>query len=106
MKMTTNRLIALVALLSAATATALSGGGGSVVSAGSNGRNLRMAHHAADAEEVEVGGSGSRRLGLQRLAGYQPRTQVTDHAALDQDQASMEEELGLGKLSKAMNVYQ
>jgi len=50
--------------------------------------------------------SSSRRLEYSRLAGYEPRTQVTDQAALDEDQASMEEELFLGALLKAKNIYE
>jgi len=33
--------------------------------------------------------SRTRELSLQQIVGYQPRTQVTDHAALDQDQVRL-----------------
>lgn len=46
-----------------------------------------------------------RHLTLQRIVGYEPRTKVTDLAALDLDQKIMEQELFLSKLSKALNVY-
>lgn len=84
---------------------------GGVAAAGSGGAGNNVRGGAAAA--AAGGGSGNvdsnsgtrRRLVLQRLAGYQPRTQVTDEAALDQDQAAMEEELFLGKILKARNVY-
>lgn len=53
----------------------------------------------------DVKGLRARRLALYRIVGYLPRTQVTDFAALDVDQARMEEELFLGKMNQAKNVY-
>ena len=47
-----------------------------------------------------------RYLDFQRIVGYEPRTQVTDQAALDLDQAAFEQELFLGKFLKARTVYQ
>jgi hypothetical protein len=49
--------------------------------------------------------AADRRLSLQRIVGYEPKTQVTDHAAIDLDQKSMEQELFLERLIKARNVY-
>jgi hypothetical protein len=47
-----------------------------------------------------------RRLSFERIVGYQPTTQVTDHAALDLDQQIMERELASGNLIHARNVYE
>ena len=47
-----------------------------------------------------------RRLSFERIVGYQPTTQVTDHAALDLDQQIMEQQLALGNLINARNVYE
>jgi hypothetical protein len=47
-----------------------------------------------------------RRLSFERIVGYQPTTQVTDHAALDLDQEIMERQLALGSLITARNVYE
>jgi hypothetical protein len=47
-----------------------------------------------------------RRLSFERIVGYQPTTQVTDHAALDLDQQIMERELASGNLIYARNVYE
>jgi hypothetical protein len=47
-----------------------------------------------------------RRLSFERIVGYQPTTQVTDHAALDLDQEIMERQLALGSLIHARNVYE
>jgi hypothetical protein len=47
-----------------------------------------------------------RRLSFERLVGYQPTTQITDHAAIDLDQQLMEQQLALGSLITARNVYE
>jgi hypothetical protein len=47
-----------------------------------------------------------RRLSFERIAGYQPTTQVTDHAAIDLDMAIMNQQLSEGNLIKARNVYE
>jgi hypothetical protein len=47
-----------------------------------------------------------RRLSFERIAGYQPTSQVTDHAALDLDQQMMEQQLKAGKLITGRNVYE
>jgi hypothetical protein len=47
-----------------------------------------------------------RRLSFERIAGYEPTTQVTDHAALDLDQRIMDQQLALGSLITARNVYE
>lgn len=43
---------------------------------------------------------------MEKLAGYRPKTQVTDQAAIDLDQMMFEEELGEGRLPKAHNMYE
>jgi hypothetical protein len=43
---------------------------------------------------------------FERIVGYQPRTQVTDHAAIDLDQQIMEQQLAAGSLIHARNVYE
>jgi hypothetical protein len=47
-----------------------------------------------------------RRLSFERIVGYQPTTQVTDHAAIDLDQQIMEEQLSKGNLISGRNVYE
>jgi hypothetical protein len=49
---------------------------------------------------------GNRRLSYDAIVGYQPRTQVTDHAAIDLDQNSMEQRLSVMQLTKARNIYE
>jgi hypothetical protein len=49
--------------------------------------------------------SAERRLAFSRICGYEPRSQVTDMAALDLDQQAFEQELFLGKVSQARKVY-
>lgn len=61
---------------------------------------------ASAASTPLIRGLDERRLSLQRIVGYQPTTQVTDQAAIDLDQKVMEEELFLGQMVKALNVYQ
>ena len=41
-----------------------------------------------------------------RIAGYAPGTQVTDHNAVDLDQKVMEDHLKAGDFAKAMDVYE
>ena len=49
----------------------------------------------------------NRRLSFERIVGYQPTTQVTDHAAIDLDQQAMEDQLSAnGDHVKAKNVYE
>jgi hypothetical protein len=61
---------------------------------------------------LQLGSSASarvqseRRLSFERIVGYQPTTQVTDHAALDLDQRAMDQQLALGSLIHARNVYE
>jgi hypothetical protein len=66
---------------------------------------------AAD-RQVRSSSSGSsggthieRKLEFSRICGYEPQSQVTDQAALDLDQQIFEQELFLGKVSQARNVY-
>jgi len=59
----------------------------------------------SEASTPLIRGVDERRLSLQRIVGYEPRTQVTDQAAIDLDQKVMEEELFLGQMAKALNVY-
>ena len=40
-----------------------------------------------------------------RIAGYAPGSQVTDHNAVDLDQKVMEDHLSAGDFAKALNVY-
>ena len=40
------------------------------------------------------------------IVGYTPRTQITDHAAIDLDQQAMEGRLGHGQLIFARNIYE
>jgi hypothetical protein len=47
-----------------------------------------------------------RRLSFERIVGYQPTTQVTDHAAIDLDQAMMEQQMSAGNLIAGRNVYE
>lgn len=47
-----------------------------------------------------------RKLAYERLAGYQPRSQVTDYAAIDLDQGEMEAELFIGRFIKARIIYE
>jgi hypothetical protein len=47
-----------------------------------------------------------RRLSYERIVGYQPTSQVTDHAAIDLDQQMMEQQLAKGNLISARNVYE
>jgi hypothetical protein len=47
-----------------------------------------------------------RRLLFERIVEYDPTTQVTDHAALDLDQRIMDQQLALGSLIHARNVYE
>jgi hypothetical protein len=75
---------------------------------------LAIAAASADANVRGANGIGSssragpaeRRLEFSRICGYEPRSQVTDMAALDLDQQAFEQELFLGKLSQARNVYE
>ena len=48
----------------------------------------------------------NRRLSFERIVGYQPTTQVTDHAAIDLDQQAMEDQLSSGDHVKAKNIYE
>ena len=41
-----------------------------------------------------------------KIAGYAPGSQVTDHNAVDLDQAVMESYLGAGDFVKAKDVYE
>ena len=50
--------------------------------------------------------STERRLTYDRIVGYEPRSKVTDYAAIDLDQFMMEDRLSKGQLIKARNVYQ
>jgi len=50
--------------------------------------------------------SAERRLTFDRIAGYEPRSKVTDHAAIDLDQFMMEDRLSKGQLITARNVYE
>mmetsp|Transcript_16822 Transcript_16822/g.27930 ORF Transcript_16822/g.27930 Transcript_16822/m.27930 type:complete len:557 (-) Transcript_16822:69-1739(-) len=47
----------------------------------------------------------SRRLSYQELVGYEPRSQVTDHAAIALDQAQMEVALGAKDFELAKLIY-
>jgi hypothetical protein len=47
----------------------------------------------------------SRRLSFSRIAGYEPRSQVTDHAAIALDQRSMEDALSNGDFELAEKIY-
>lgn len=47
-----------------------------------------------------------RRLSYERIVGYQPTTQVTDHAAIDLDQNIMEQQLAKGNIIAGRNVYE
>jgi hypothetical protein len=47
-----------------------------------------------------------RRLSYERIVGYQPTSQVTDHAAIDLDQQIMEQQLAKGDFISARNVYE
>lgn len=47
-----------------------------------------------------------RRLSFERLVGYQPTTQITDHAAIDLDQQIMEQMMNAGNLIAGRNVYE
>jgi hypothetical protein len=47
-----------------------------------------------------------RRLSFERIVGYQPTTQVTDHAAIDLDQRMMEQQMAKGNLIAGRNVYE
>ena len=60
----------------------------------------------SDAHQFSRVRRAERKLGYSRIVGYQPRTQVTDVAALDVDQAVMEEELFLGRVPKARSIYE
>jgi len=55
-----------------------------------------------------VGGASARRLSYEKVAGYEPGSQVTDHCAIDLDQKSLEGALGGGtddSFDAAMKVY-
>lgn len=47
----------------------------------------------------------SRRLSFDSYAGYLPSTQITDIAAIDLDQLTLNEQLSGGKLNNALSVY-
>eukprot|EP00536_Pseudo-nitzschia_multiseries_P013019 jgi/Psemu1/245078/estExt_Genewise1.C_5300008 len=50
----------------------------------------------------------SRRLSYERIGGYEPASQVTDHNAIDLDQAAMEEQLALAtseSYANALKIY-
>jgi hypothetical protein len=47
----------------------------------------------------------SRRLSFSRIAGYQPKSQVTDHAAIALDQKNMQGALGNGDFALAQLIY-
>ncbi|GKY95293.1 hypothetical protein MPSEU_000491200 [Mayamaea pseudoterrestris] len=54
---------------------------------------------------VDMDSAPARQLSFQRIVNYEPRSQVTDIAALDLDQKVLEEELFLGHMKKAQIVY-
>ena len=41
----------------------------------------------------------------EKIAGYAPRSKVTDHNAIDLDQKAMEEQIALGNWAKAKTIY-
>ena len=50
----------------------------------------------------------SRRLSYEKIAGYQPKSQITDHAAIDLDQAAIETLLADGtdqSFAGAQSIY-
>eukprot|EP00571_Detonula_confervacea_P007250 CAMPEP_0172330940 /NCGR_PEP_ID=MMETSP1058-20130122/61665_1 /TAXON_ID=83371 /ORGANISM="Detonula confervacea, Strain CCMP 353" /LENGTH=539 /DNA_ID=CAMNT_0013048177 /DNA_START=105 /DNA_END=1724 /DNA_ORIENTATION=- len=57
--------------------------------------NLAVAAEAAD-----------RRLSYEMIAGYKPESQVTDHCAIDLDQAAIERQLGLSTNESFLNAAQ
>lgn len=51
---------------------------------------------AAEAGSTEKWENIRRRLSYERVAGYKPESQVTDHCAIDLDQKAIEEQLAIG----------
>ncbi|KAG7346339.1 low iron-inducible periplasmic protein [Nitzschia inconspicua] len=58
--------------------------------------------------DASIRSQNRRRLSYELIAGYEPRSQVTDHNALDLDQQMMEQQLALGtdqSFATAKNIY-
>lgn len=67
---------------------------------------LQAGQGRSENAETSLRSSNRRRLAYEWIAGYEPRTLVTDHAAIDLDQAEIENLLEYRRLDAFRQIYE